>query len=54
MPWNAWLHDGERPHLELVPRLAIQAGVELGAGIAVNTVAPGGRRCSASRRLRPD
>jgi UDPglucose--hexose-1-phosphate uridylyltransferase len=40
VPWNAWLHDGERPHLEVVPRLAIQAGVELGAGIAVNTVAP--------------
>jgi UDPglucose--hexose-1-phosphate uridylyltransferase len=40
VPWNAWLHDGAQPHLELVPRLAIQAGVELGAGIAVNTVAP--------------
>ena len=40
VPWNAWLHAGERPHLELVPRLAIQAGVEFGAGIAVNTVAP--------------
>jgi UDPglucose--hexose-1-phosphate uridylyltransferase len=40
VPWNAWLHDGEQPHLEVVPRLAIQAGVELGAGIAVNTVAP--------------
>jgi UDPglucose--hexose-1-phosphate uridylyltransferase len=40
VPWNAWLHEGDRPHLELVPRLAIQAGVELGAGIAVNTVAP--------------
>jgi len=40
VPWNAWLHEGERHHLELVPRLAVQAGVELGAGIAVNTVAP--------------
>jgi UDPglucose--hexose-1-phosphate uridylyltransferase len=40
VPWNAWLHDGARPHLELVPRLNVQAGVELGAGIAVNTVAP--------------
>ena len=40
VPWNAWLHDGEHRHLELVPRLAVQAGVELGAGIAVNTVAP--------------
>jgi hypothetical protein len=40
VPWNAWLHDGANGHLELVPRLAIQAGIELGAGIAVNTVAP--------------
>jgi UDPglucose--hexose-1-phosphate uridylyltransferase len=40
VPWNAWLHAGSRPHLELVPRLAVQAGVELGAAIAVNTVSP--------------
>lgn len=40
VPWNAWLHDGAEPHLELVPRLSILAGVELGAGIHVNTVAP--------------
>jgi UDPglucose--hexose-1-phosphate uridylyltransferase len=40
VPWNAWLHDAPRPHLELVPRLSILAGVELGAGIYVNTVAP--------------
>jgi UDPglucose--hexose-1-phosphate uridylyltransferase len=38
--WNAWLHEGPRPHLELVPRLSVLAGVELGAGIAVNAVAP--------------
>jgi UDPglucose--hexose-1-phosphate uridylyltransferase len=37
VPWNAWLHDG---HIELVPRLSVLAGVELGAGIYVNTVAP--------------
>jgi len=37
VPWNAWLHDR---HLELVPRLSVLAGVELGAGIYVNTVAP--------------
>jgi UDPglucose--hexose-1-phosphate uridylyltransferase len=37
VPWNAWLHPG---HLELVPRLSIFAGVELGAGIWVNAVAP--------------
>jgi UDPglucose--hexose-1-phosphate uridylyltransferase len=37
VPWNAWLHE---EHLELVPRLSVLAGVELGAGIYVNTVAP--------------
>jgi UDPglucose--hexose-1-phosphate uridylyltransferase len=37
VPWNAWLHEG---HLELVPRLSVLAGVELGAGIYVNTIAP--------------
>lgn len=37
LPWNAWLHGD---HLELVPRLAVLAGVELGAGIHVNTVSP--------------
>jgi UDPglucose--hexose-1-phosphate uridylyltransferase len=43
--WNAWLHEGWQgggihPHLEVVPRLTVPAGVELGAGIYVNTVAP--------------
>jgi UDPglucose--hexose-1-phosphate uridylyltransferase len=37
VPWNAWLHER---HVELVPRLGVLAGVELGAGIYVNTVAP--------------
>jgi UDPglucose--hexose-1-phosphate uridylyltransferase len=37
VPWNAWLHER---HIELVPRLGVLAGVELGAGIYVNTVAP--------------
>jgi UDPglucose--hexose-1-phosphate uridylyltransferase len=37
LPWNAWLHAD---HVELVPRLSVLAGVELGAGIYVNTVAP--------------
>jgi UDPglucose--hexose-1-phosphate uridylyltransferase len=42
VPWNAWLHaPGEgRGHIEIVPRLSVLAGVELGAGIYVNTVAP--------------
>jgi UDPglucose--hexose-1-phosphate uridylyltransferase len=37
VPWNAWLHE---EHIELVPRLSVLAGIELGAGIYVNTVAP--------------
>jgi UDPglucose--hexose-1-phosphate uridylyltransferase len=42
LPWNAWLHvpDSAGEHIELVPRLSVLAGVELGAGIYVNTVAP--------------
>jgi UDPglucose--hexose-1-phosphate uridylyltransferase len=41
LPWNAWLHhDATAAHLELVPRLSVLAGVELGAGIYVNTVDP--------------
>jgi UDPglucose--hexose-1-phosphate uridylyltransferase len=40
IPWNAWLHAGAHPHLEVVPRLTVLAGVELGAGIYVNAVAP--------------
>jgi UDPglucose--hexose-1-phosphate uridylyltransferase len=38
--WNAWLHLGEHWHVEIVPRIATFAGVELGAGIHVLTVAP--------------
>ena len=42
VPWNAWLHRPAEAgqHIELVPRLSVLAGVELGAGIYVNTVAP--------------
>jgi UDPglucose--hexose-1-phosphate uridylyltransferase len=39
-PWNAWLHNGRLWHLEVVPRLAILAGLELGAGIYVNSLPP--------------
>jgi UDPglucose--hexose-1-phosphate uridylyltransferase len=48
LPWNAWLHDGPHWHIELVPRLTVQAGIELGAGIAINTLPPE----EAARRLR--
>jgi UDPglucose--hexose-1-phosphate uridylyltransferase len=40
VPLNAWLHAGPWWHVEVVPRLTVLAGVELGAGIYVNTVAP--------------
>jgi UDPglucose--hexose-1-phosphate uridylyltransferase len=40
VPWNAWLHAAGRLHLHLMPRLSVMAGLELGAGIYVNTVAP--------------
>jgi UDPglucose--hexose-1-phosphate uridylyltransferase len=40
IPLNAWLHQGEWWHLELVPRLTVLAGIELGAEIYVSTVDP--------------
>lgn len=38
--WNAWLHNGGHWHLEALPRLTVFGGIELGAGIYVNTVSP--------------
>jgi UDPglucose--hexose-1-phosphate uridylyltransferase len=40
VPWNAWVHQDRHWHVEVVPRLTVFAGVELGAGIYVNTLAP--------------
>jgi UDPglucose--hexose-1-phosphate uridylyltransferase len=40
VPLNAWLHTGGHWHFELVPRLTVMAGLELGAGIYINAVAP--------------
>ena len=40
VPLNAWLHDVAHWHIELFPRLTVLAGVELGAGIYVNTLPP--------------
>jgi UDPglucose--hexose-1-phosphate uridylyltransferase len=48
LPWNAWLHPGERPHIEVVPRLTVMAGLELGGGIYVNSLDPS----EAAARLR--
>jgi UDPglucose--hexose-1-phosphate uridylyltransferase len=42
VPWNAWLHDNSHPHVELVPRLTVFAGLELGAEVYVNPLAPEG------------
>ena len=39
-PLNAWLHASDDWHLEILPRLSILAGVELGAGWAINALAP--------------
>jgi UDPglucose--hexose-1-phosphate uridylyltransferase len=48
VPLNAWLHPGAHWHLELVPRLTVFAGLELGAGIYLNWLAPD----EAAARLR--
>jgi UDPglucose--hexose-1-phosphate uridylyltransferase len=40
VPWNAWLHHGATWHIELLPRLSVLAGLELGAGIYVNSLPP--------------
>jgi UDPglucose--hexose-1-phosphate uridylyltransferase len=40
VPFNAWLHDGPKWHLELFPRTTTLAGLELGAGVFVEPVAP--------------
>jgi UDPglucose--hexose-1-phosphate uridylyltransferase len=47
-PLNVWLHDVPWWHLELVPRLSVLAGLELGAGVYVNTLDP----AEAARELR--
>ena len=48
VPLNAWLHNVGGWRLVLLPRLTILAGLELGAGIYVNTLAP----AEAAARLR--
>jgi UDPglucose--hexose-1-phosphate uridylyltransferase len=48
VPLNAWLHTGGHWHFELVPRLTVFAGLELGAGIYVNSLPPE----EAAQRLR--
>jgi UDPglucose--hexose-1-phosphate uridylyltransferase len=51
VPLNAWLHSGGKAaswHLELLPRTTRLAGLELGAGVYVNPLAPE----AAAERLR--
>jgi UDPglucose--hexose-1-phosphate uridylyltransferase len=40
VPLNAWLHEGAHWHLEVVPRVSVLAGLELGAGVYVNSLPP--------------
>jgi UDPglucose--hexose-1-phosphate uridylyltransferase len=40
VPINMWLHATGHWHLEVLPRLTILAGLELGSGYFVNTLAP--------------
>lgn len=39
-PLNLWLHAAGHWHLELLPRLSVLAGLELGAGVYVNALPP--------------
>jgi UDPglucose--hexose-1-phosphate uridylyltransferase len=39
-PMNLWLHESGHWHVEIVPRLTVLAGIELGAGYFVNPLAP--------------
>ena len=48
VPMNLWLHAGGHWHIELVPRITVPAGLELGAGLYVNPLAPE----TAAERLR--
>ncbi len=49
--WNAWLHLGAHWHFEILPRISTFAGVELGAGIHVLTVAPEDAAAAVRERL---
>jgi UDPglucose--hexose-1-phosphate uridylyltransferase len=40
LPLNIWVHEGAHWHVELLPRLSVLAGLELGAGIYVNSMPP--------------
>jgi UDPglucose--hexose-1-phosphate uridylyltransferase len=48
VPLNAWLHNSGHRHFEVLPRISVLAGLELGAGLYVNTLDPE----EAAERLR--
>ena len=52
LPLNAWLHDSADWHIELLPRLTIVAGVELGAGWWINPCRPSRQRTTCGKRRR--
>jgi UDPglucose--hexose-1-phosphate uridylyltransferase len=51
VPINAWAHAGGHWHVEVLPRLTVLAGLELGAGLYVNPVPP--EAAAAALRERP-
>ncbi len=53
VPFNAWLHDGPHWHLEVVPRTTRFAGLELGAGVYINAVAPEDAAAALKNVARP-
>ena len=40
VPLNAWLHDTSHWHVEVLPRTTVLAGLELGAGVYLNSMPP--------------
>jgi len=48
VPMNLWVHAAGHWHIELVPRITVPAGLELGVGLHVNPLAPE----TAAERLR--
>ena len=53
VPFNLWLHAAGHWHLEILPRFGVLAGLELGAGYFVNTMAPEAAARRAARVLVP-
>jgi UDPglucose--hexose-1-phosphate uridylyltransferase len=52
VPINAWTHAGGHWHVEVLPRLTVLAGLELGAGIFMNWLPPEGA-ATALRQVKP-